>query len=87
MSPNDSSEGGKPPVKFLKVGEKIMLYEDENPPPPKKCNPFPLIFEILATIFFFNCPSSVKTGGFFLVLFFGATFLGFIIGGMVNGDI
>ena len=64
-----------------------MLYEERNPPPPKKCNPFPLIFQILATIFFFKCPCSVQTGDFFLVLFFAATFFGFIVGGMVNGDI
>ena len=64
-----------------------MLYEDENPPPRKKRNPFPLIFAILATIFFFYCPRSVQTGDFFLGLFFAAAFLGFIVGGMVNGDI
>ena len=63
-----------------------MLYEDENPP-RKKRNPFPLIFAILATIFFFYCPQSVRTGDFFLGLFFSAAFLGFLVGGMVNEDI
>ena len=63
-----------------------MLYEEKHPP-RKKRNPFPLIFQILAIIFFFCCSGSVRTSKFFLVLFFGATYLGFIVGDMVNGDI
>ena len=67
-----------------------MLYEDENPPqPPKKrgvaiCV---LICQILALVFFFCCSGSVRTGKFLLVLFFGATYLGFMVGGMICGDI
>ena len=90
LTPNDSSEGGKPPVKFLKVGEKIMLYEDENPPqPPKKkakaiCA---LICQILALVFFFRCPDGVKSSMFLIVLVLAGTYLGLIIGSMIDGDI
>ena len=66
-----------------------MLYEEKNPQPPqnKWILLFPLIFQILAIIFFFCCSGSVRTSKFFLVLFFGATYFGFIVGGMVSGDI
>ena len=62
-----------------------MLYEEENPPPPKKCNPFPFIFQIIALII--KAPSSIQDAYFFIMVFGGGTLLGFIIGGMINGEI
>ena len=64
-----------------------MLYEEQNPPPPKKCNPFPLIFQIIALIIFFKAPSCIQDAYFFILVFGGGTLLGFIVGEMVNGDI
>ena len=66
-----------------------MLYEDENPPTPEQrvtaiCV---LICQILALVFYFCCSGSVRTSKFLLVLIGGATYLGFMIGGMINGDI
>ena len=66
-----------------------MLYEDENQPTPEQRTTAicVLICQILALAFYFYCPSSVRISKFLLVLIGGATYLGFMIGGMINGDI